>query len=412
MAEPAPKRRRRNTHQGFRQRLESFKFLNDVVEALKISRNIVVLAGAGISVSAGIPDFRSKNGIYSMDIALELPQPECLFDIHYFKDDPLPFFHLARKLYPGNFQPTKTHHFIHELEKRGKLLRCFTQNIDMLEEAAGISTSKVIHAHGSFATATCMECKKRVTCQDLRADIMATPLRVPTCTGSKRRRNCRGVLKPNITFFGESIPAKVKRTLAKDRAKVDLLLVIGTSLQVAPMSGVLNFIPGDVPQILINLDHVKMDNRHGSEGFDVELLGESDFVVEYLTSKLRWGETPLTGSAFVPDEPKMAALRQYTFQGFRGVVDTTPKASACASAHEASAESHKIFIEVFNCDACGSRIRNERYNCTECFDFDLCQTCALGEAGRAHKSTTNRAEHNFVAISIPALHPDLVITSK
>lgn len=108
--------------------------------------------GAGISTSAGIPDFRSpETGLYANLSRLNLPYAEAVFDITYFRTNPEPFYTLAQELYPGKFRPTITHSFIALLEKKGLLLKLFTQNIDCLEREAGVPDDKIIEAHGSFA---------------------------------------------------------------------------------------------------------------------------------------------------------------------------------------------------------------------------------------------------------------------
>merc|ERR1712079_188404 len=108
----------------------------DCVDLIKKSSNIIVLTGAGVSVSCGIPDFRSRDGVYAR-LAVDfpdLPDPQAMFDIHYFRRDPRPFFKFAREIYPGQFNPSPCHRFIRSVEKHGKLLRNYTQNIDTLEQ--------------------------------------------------------------------------------------------------------------------------------------------------------------------------------------------------------------------------------------------------------------------------------------
>jgi NAD-dependent histone deacetylase SIR2 len=108
--------------------------------------------GAGISTSAGIPDFRSpETGLYANLARLNLPYAEAVFDISYFRDNPEPFYALAQELYPGTYRPTITHSFINLLYKKGLLLKLFTQNIDCLEREAGVPDDMIIEAHGSFA---------------------------------------------------------------------------------------------------------------------------------------------------------------------------------------------------------------------------------------------------------------------
>jgi len=126
----------------------------------RCSKKILVLTGAGISVSCGIPDFRSKDGLYARvaKVFPELRDPQSVFDVRLFRRDPRPFFLTAKELYPGQFQPSLSHKFIQKLEARGQLLRNYSQNIDTLETIAGIE--KVTMCHGSFATATCKFCSK------------------------------------------------------------------------------------------------------------------------------------------------------------------------------------------------------------------------------------------------------------
>lgn len=104
---------------------------------------MVCLCGAGISVSAGIPDFRTPGtGLYDNLQKFALPYPEAVFELRYFQKHPEAFYQLARELMPGAYKPTATHHFIRLLHDRGQLLRCYTQNIDSLEAAAGLPTDK------------------------------------------------------------------------------------------------------------------------------------------------------------------------------------------------------------------------------------------------------------------------------
>ena len=130
------------------------KEFDNTVRLIQKCRRIVVLAGAGISVSCGVPDFRSENGIYSMAKDLshcaDLPDPQAIFDIEYFRDDPRPFFQLAKKIMFEDLtsakcarQPSRIHRFIAALEASGRLLRCYTQNIDGLETAAGVSSTRL-----------------------------------------------------------------------------------------------------------------------------------------------------------------------------------------------------------------------------------------------------------------------------
>lgn len=108
----------------------------------------MVLTGAGVSVSCGIPDFRSKDGIYSRLSEFELDDPQQMFDLDFFRERPEIFYSFAREIFPSNFTPSPSHYFIKLLEDHGKLLRNYTQNIDTLEQKAGIHS--VLQCHGMF----------------------------------------------------------------------------------------------------------------------------------------------------------------------------------------------------------------------------------------------------------------------
>ncbi|XP_067209786.1 NAD-dependent protein deacetylase sirtuin-1 isoform X2 [Linepithema humile] len=280
-----------------RQKLRHINTLSDVVRLIRNSKKIIVLTGAGVSVSCGIPDFRSRDGIYSrlaQDFP-DLPDPQAMFDINYFSQDPRPFYKFAREIYPGQFKPSPCHRFIKMLDKQKKLLRNYSQNIDTLEQVAGIEN--VIECHGSFATASCTRCKYQVRADDIREDIFAQ--RIPTCPKcrvntlpSLSEINCsenyrdlvsQGIMKPDIVFFGEGLPDAFHDAMAKDKDDCDLLIVIGSSLKVRPVALIPSSIPSHVPQILINrepLPHLK---------FDVELLGDGDIVINQICHLM--GET-------------------------------------------------------------------------------------------------------------------------
>jgi len=123
--------------------------------------SIITMAGAGISVSAGIPDFRSENGIFEMIRKSGIHNSDLLFHIDFFKKNPIPFYLLCQELLPGKFKPTKTHFFVRLLELKGLLLRHYTQNIDTLDRLTGISPSKLVEAHGSFTDYHCVRCGAR-----------------------------------------------------------------------------------------------------------------------------------------------------------------------------------------------------------------------------------------------------------
>ncbi|KKA29229.1 hypothetical protein TD95_000961 [Thielaviopsis punctulata] len=333
-----------------RPKLMNVNTVQDAVNLIRKSSNIVVVTGAGISTSLGIPDFRSKGtGLYSQLEAQGYSDPTDVFDIEIFREDPSLFYSVAKDILPSTHRYTPTHGFIAELDRRNKLLTNYTQNIDNLESFAGISADRLIQCHGSFKTATCFTCGLRVPGDAVFDHIKAGRIPpCPRCTASdpsakrkrptspaahatKRTKRRSGsaspsspaaaaaplaasipspkvparyrpaatdddddgsngpdlrIMKPDITFFGEQLPDAFHDRLEKhDRALADLVIVIGTSLKVKPVSEISSFLPADVPQIYISRDPI------GHINFDIVLLGECDVIVAELARRLHWDFT-------------------------------------------------------------------------------------------------------------------------
>ena len=235
--------------------------------------------GAGISTSAGIPDFRSPDtGLYANLARLDLPFAEAVFDISFFRKNPLPFYTLAHELYPGRYRPTISHSFVRLLSDKGLLLKLFTQNIDCLEREAGVPEDKIVEAHGSFARNHCIECKSSFP-----KDLMRQAVRkhdVPHCLTPQ----CNGLVKPDIVFFGEQLPEKFHRNRSLP-SSADLCIVMGTSLTVQPFASLPGLCSEGVPRVLINLERV---GGLGTRPDDVLLLGDCDTGVRELAAALGW----------------------------------------------------------------------------------------------------------------------------
>ncbi|KAI1803454.1 NAD-dependent deacetylase sirtuin-2 [Daldinia bambusicola] len=245
------------------------------------TKNIVVMTGAGISTAAGIPDFRSpKTGLYHNLSRFNLPHPEAVFEIDFFRTNPEPFYLLAKELYPGNFSPTISHAFIALLAKKGLLRMLFTQNIDCLERAAGVPPEKIVEAHGSFATQRCIECRTEFPDDLMREHV--TRGEPPRCI----REDCNGLVKPDIVFFGEQLPkAFYNNILVTDTA--DLMLIMGTSLLVHPFAGLPHRAKQGTPRVLFNLERV---GDMGTRADDVLVLGDCDSGIRKLADELGWRE--------------------------------------------------------------------------------------------------------------------------
>lgn len=226
--------------------------LRSIAAGLAMGRykNIITMCGAGISVSAGIPDFRSPDtGVYSKVKQLYpnlASDPETIFSLSAFKKNPAVFNSFIREIIPpSDCKPTRAHRFIKKLHDRGLLVRAYTQNIDMLEEAARIPEDKIVHAHGSMNKAHCIACQEEYNFEEWKKLIESNTL--PNC------RKCgSNLIKPDITFFGEQLPADFFKNISADFAKCDLLIVMGTSLRVHPFADLIDKVKWGVPVLYIN----------------------------------------------------------------------------------------------------------------------------------------------------------------
>ncbi|KAM9854964.1 NAD-dependent protein deacetylase sirtuin-3 [Aulostomus maculatus] len=267
--------------------------LASVARLLKLGRckNVVVVAGAGISTASGIPDFRTPGtGLYANLEKYNIPYPEAIFNIDYFSNDPQPFFSLAKALYPGSHRPNYIHYFIRMLHHKGLLLRMYTQNIDGLEKMCGIPDDKLVEGHGSFATASCHLCYTRYPAEEAKHAIMNN--QVPTCTF------CAATVKPDVVFFGEDLPQKYFLH-TEDFPKTDLLIIMGTSLQIEPFASLVNTVRSTVPRLLLNRhavgpfaktplrrgDHMELGDLETTVRRFAEMLGWSDEMEELLRSQ-------------------------------------------------------------------------------------------------------------------------------
>lgn len=261
----------------------------------KPCKNIITLAGAGISTSAGIPDFRSPgSGLYHNLEKYNLPDPPAIFEIDFFLQNPQPFFTLAKELYPGSFKPTISHYFLRLLCEKGLLLRHYTQNIDTLERVAGIPEEKLVEAHGTFHTSHCLKCRKEYCLEWMKERIFADS--VPTCT------DCNGVVKPDIVFFGEALPSKFSEKVKTDFQDCDLLIILGSSLVVQPFASIIDRVKSTCPRLLINREKAGqrdrvmqlmgmgagMDFDSSENTRDVAWIGDCDDGCKMIAEKLGW----------------------------------------------------------------------------------------------------------------------------
>jgi NAD-dependent SIR2 family protein deacetylase len=242
--------------------------VNKAIELIDKAQNVVVILGAGGSVGL---DFRSSGGLYD-SIAKDgvFDDPCNVFDLEYFERDPSIFWKYAYTIFPAREpEHSATHFFLKKIEEKGKLLRVYTQNVDTLE--VGIPDEKLCCVHGSWRSCVCRNCGYRVPIEELRPSIESRVM--PVC------KICGGPIKPGIVFFGQ--PTNLDDREAYSDARVaDLLIVIGTSLRVAPISELPDLM-SNVPSILINRSPVTCD-------FNMQLLGECSEIVQMLERELGW----------------------------------------------------------------------------------------------------------------------------
>ncbi len=165
------------------------------------------------------------------------------------------------------------------LADKGLLLRIYSQNIDGLEFLAGIPEDKLVECHGHFRTASCIDCKRPADADKVRETIVKDG-KTPKC------EYCGGNVKPDIVFFGEELPERFYKLLKQDVPKADVLLVMGTSLNVAPVSHIPNMVRCD--RVLFNRDLVMRLRRNK----DTFVEGDCDTNVQKLMNRLDWSIVP------------------------------------------------------------------------------------------------------------------------
>lgn len=210
------------------------------------SKNIVALTGAGISTTAGIPDFRSPKGIYA-DPSID---GERVFDIHVFREDPTIFGRFFVKFYPAmrDAEPTKGHLLLKKLEDMGKLRSVITQNIDGLHTKAG--NTNVIEVHGHVREYVCnRSVHHRKNTDELSEAQMKDKVVCP---------DCGAYMKPDVIFFGEHVKDLEKALTEIQRA--DLVLVLGTSLTVYPVAGLPGYCHDNTKLVIINDSETPYDH--------------------------------------------------------------------------------------------------------------------------------------------------------
>ena len=222
--------------------------MNDKIQQFKQlvneSENIVFFGGAGVSTESGIPDFRSKDGLYNQQYKY---LPETILSHTFFMNQTDEFYKFYKaKMNSLKYKPNITHIKLAELESQGKLKAVITQNIDGLHQKAG---SKIVYElHGSVLRNYCMNCNKFYD-----AEYVFNSNGTPKC-------NCGGIIKPDVVLYEEGLNEDTIMKSIYAIQNADLLIVAGTSLTVQPASGLINYFRGK-NLVLINRDSTPYDNK-------------------------------------------------------------------------------------------------------------------------------------------------------
>lgn len=207
------------------------------------SGNIVFFGGAGVSTESGIPDFRSVDGLYSQQ--WKYP-PETILSHSFFEKNPEEYYRFHRaKLVIDGVKPNRAHLRLAELEREGKLRAVVTQNIDGLHQAAG--SKNVLELHGSIQRAYCSRCRRAYP-----AERMNRGEGVPRC-------GCGGVIRPDIVLYEEPLNEDVVSRAIKHIKDAEVLIIGGTSLNVYPAAGLINYYRGS-RLALVNLSETPYDS--------------------------------------------------------------------------------------------------------------------------------------------------------
>jgi NAD-dependent deacetylase len=241
-----------------------------LAELIRSADSAVALTGAGVSVPSGIPDFRSPgSGLW------EKVDPMEVAHIGAFRRDPQRFWHFYGDRFATlrDKQPNRAHAALVELEREGRLDGVITQNVDMLHRRAG--SRELVEVHGSIATCSCPQCGSRVELDEARALLAADPVGIPRCS-------CGSALKPDVVLFGEMLPEAAMRRALALAAQADLLLCVGSSLEVHPVAG--------LPEVTLASGGVLALITQGPTPFDdvaeVKLAGDVEEELEALVAAL------------------------------------------------------------------------------------------------------------------------------
>ncbi|GKU76419.1 NAD-dependent protein deacylase [Paenibacillus sp. L3-i20] len=216
----------------------------EIASAINKAKKITVLTGAGISTASGIPDFRSRNGLYDNHIDVESVLSE-----RQFQRDPDLFWKYYKEIFKikltHQYEPNFGHSFLKELEEQGKEVTILTQNVDGLHRKAG--SKDVFELHGTIEQAFCPHCHQQYSLDDVLRE------EIPRC------HNDSIILKPDVVLFGGMV--KHMEKAYEKTVESDLFLTLGTSLNVYPVSDIPSYVQHatKIVKVIINKEPTRYD---------------------------------------------------------------------------------------------------------------------------------------------------------
>lgn len=250
--------------------------IRKVADCLVQAKNAVALTGAGISTESGIPDFRSPGGLWTRVDPGE-------FSIDRFLQNPSRFWKLHLDLKAsGDFdlasaKPNPAHYALSRMEQMGILKCIITQNVDNLHQRAG--SVEVVEFHGNLLRAACMKCRALEPIADVESRLQSGEEETPRC------KKCGGLLKPDAVFFGEAIPSRALMISQVQSQRCDVLLVVGTSLQVFPAAQIPLSVKLKYPPAIVVEVNREPSAMH-QQVADMLLLGSAGEILTGVSSAL------------------------------------------------------------------------------------------------------------------------------
>jgi len=223
--------------------------IHKLAEYIREAESIVFFGGAGVSTESGVPDFRSKDGLYNQhDVRFDAYRPEYLLSHSCLRDHPDVFFEFYRqKMNTAGIEPNAAHRFLAKLEADGKEIAVVTQNIDGLHQKAG--SKKVYEIHGSTLRNYCMKCQKKYPADA----IFRSKEPIPHC-------DCGGVIRCDVTLYEEALPEDAVGRAVEALKRAELLIIGGTSLTVYPAASYINYFRGK-HLVVINREELSLNGQ-------------------------------------------------------------------------------------------------------------------------------------------------------